>query len=211
MGIFYEKKHNQFSRKRKVSFKGGGEWMKGRRWNTEEDLLLSEMVLNTISQGGTQLTAFSEVGKKIGRTAGACGFRWNAVLRGQNPTSYSAAKKKRVYTQLEKKRRAKVETFSDAIDLLKQTEQTWMKQQKELTRLTELVAKTKQQVANLQQENQAFHQEYHEVEWVQQEVKSKYEELCQLMAKLKKETSVINSATLSQNRTVGKTEFNPST
>jgi prespore-specific regulator len=211
MGIFYEKKHNQFSRKRKVSFKEEASGMKGRRWNTEEDQLLSEMVLNTISQGGTQLTAFSEVGKKIGRTAGACGFRWNAVLRGQNPTSYSAAKKKRVYTQLEKKRRAKVETFSDAIDLLKQTEQTWMKQQKELTRLTELVAKTKQQVANLQQENQVFHQEYHEVEWVQQEVKSKYEELCQLMAKLKRETSVINSATLSQNRTVGKTEFNPST
>lgn len=185
--------------------------VKGRRWTTEEDQLLSELVLNTISQGGTQLTAFAEVGKKIGRTAGACGFRWNAVLRGQNPTSYSEAKKKRVYTQLEKKRKSKVETFSDAIDLLKHAEQIWMKKQSKITRLTQTIANTKQKVHDLKQENQSFHQEHNAVEWVQQEVKNRYEELLHLIEKLKQETNTINSASLLSNRTVGKSESPTST
>jgi prespore-specific regulator len=185
--------------------------VKGRRWTPEEDELLSRSVLHTISQGGTQLTAFSEVGKEIGRTAGACGFRWNAVLRGQNPTSYSEAKKKRVYTQLEKKRKSKVETFSEAIELLKQTEQEWIKQQKEITQLNQSISKTKQKVNTLVQENQKFKQENNAVEWVQQEVKTRYEELVQLIEKLKQETGTIDRASFSSKSTVGKADSTTST
>lgn len=185
--------------------------VKGRRWTAEEDQLLSKLVLHTISQGGTQLTAFSDVGKKIGRTAGACGFRWNAVLRSQNPTSYSEAKKKRVYTQLEKKRKTKVETFSEAIELLKQTEQTWVKQQKEISRLTQSITKTKKKVNTIKQENQKFQQENNAVEWVQQEVKTRYEELVQLIEQLKQETGTAGNASFSPNITIGKTDPTTST
>jgi prespore-specific regulator len=184
--------------------------VKGRRWTPEEDQLLSEFVLHTISQGGTQLTAFSEVGKKISRTAGACGFRWNAVLRNQNPTSYTEAKKKRVYTQLEKKRKLKVDTFSEAIELLKQTEQAWVKQQKDVTRLTQSIAKTKQKVNDIKQNNQKFQQENNAVEWVQQEVQTRYEELLQLIEKLKQESNAVQIASLQQD-IVGKTDSTSST
>jgi prespore-specific regulator len=210
MGIFYEKKQYQFNRNRKVDYRGMNE-VKGRRWTKEEDQLLSEIVLHTISQGGTQLTAFSDVGKKIGRTAGACGFRWNAVLRNQNPTSYSEAKKKRVYTQLEKKRKAKIETFSEAIDLLKRTEQAWVKQQKEISRLTQSISQTKQRVETLKQEKQKFKQESVSVEWVQQEVKNRYEELVSLIEQLKQETGAGGSEGFIAKNTVGKTNSAPST
>ncbi|WP_051271993.1 hypothetical protein [Shimazuella kribbensis] len=185
--------------------------MKGRRWTPEEDQLLSRSVLHTISKGGTQLTAFSEVGKQISRTAGACGFRWNAVLRGQNPTSYSEAKKKRVYIQLEKKRKSKVETFSEVFELLKQTEQVWIKQQKEISRLTQSISKTKQRINTLIQENQKFKQGNNAVEWVQQEVKTRYEELVQLIEKLKQETGTLGIASFSPKSTVGKAEPTTST
>lgn len=185
--------------------------MKGRRWTPEEDRILSETVLHTISQGGTQLTAFSDVGKKIGRTAGACGFRWNAVLRSQNPTSYSEAKKQRVYTQLEKKRKSKIETFSEAIELLRRTEQTWIKEQKELTRLTQSISLTKQKINTLKQENQKFYQGNNAVEWVQQEVKNRYEELVSLIEQLKKETGLSENEPFELKTTVGKTNSAPTT
>lgn len=185
--------------------------VKGRRWTAEEDQLLSEMVLHTISKGGTQLTAFSDVGEKIGRTAGACGFRWNAVLRSQNPTSYSEAKKKRVYIQLEKKRKSKVETFSEAIELLKRTEQAWVKQQKEISCLTQSISQTKQKVDTLKQEKEKFKRENVSVEWVQKEVKSRYEELVSLIEQLKKETGVGGDEAFIPKSAVGKTNSAPST
>ena len=46
-------------------------------WTHDEDLLLAEIVLRHIREGGTQLAAFEEVGKKLTRTSAACGFRWN--------------------------------------------------------------------------------------------------------------------------------------
>lgn len=211
MGLFLKKKHIQFSRKRKVSTELEGERVKGRRWSVEEDQFLSETVLNTISRGGTQLTAFADVGEKLGRTAGACGFRWNAVLRGKNPSSYSEAKKKRVFSQLEKKRRAKVNTFADAINCLQWTEREWNKQQKRLTQLTQEIANTNQKIVHLQIENLEFQKEHHSVEWVQQEIKTRYEQLLQMISKLNHETGMRDSAMLSMNRTDRKTESETST
>lgn len=43
-------------------------------WTHDEDLLLAEIVLRHIREGGTQLAAFEEVGKKLTRTSAACGF-----------------------------------------------------------------------------------------------------------------------------------------
>ena len=49
-------------------------------WTQDEDLLLAEVVLRHIREGGTQLQAFEEVGKRLSRTAAACGFRWNSSI-----------------------------------------------------------------------------------------------------------------------------------
>ena len=49
-------------------------------WTDDEDLLLAEVVLRHIREGGTQLSAFKEVGRNLSRTPAACGFRWNLTL-----------------------------------------------------------------------------------------------------------------------------------
>ncbi|WP_394237428.1 RsfA family transcriptional regulator [Niallia oryzisoli] len=64
-------------------------------WTQDEDLLLAEVVLRNIREGGTQLQAFEEVGKKLSRTAAACGFRWNSSIRKQYKSDIELAKKQR--------------------------------------------------------------------------------------------------------------------
>ncbi|MCS0787336.1 RsfA family transcriptional regulator [Cytobacillus firmus] len=64
-------------------------------WSQDEDLLLAEIVLRHIREGGTQLQAFEEVGKQLSRTAAACGFRWNSYVRKQYKSGIELAKKQR--------------------------------------------------------------------------------------------------------------------
>lgn len=64
-------------------------------WSHNEDLLLAEVVLRKIREGGTQLQAFEEVGKQLARTAAACGFRWNSYVRKQYKSGIELAKKQR--------------------------------------------------------------------------------------------------------------------
>ncbi|MFD1735114.1 RsfA family transcriptional regulator [Bacillus salitolerans] len=64
-------------------------------WTDENDLLLAETVLRHVREGSTQLNAFEEVGDKLNRTASACGFRWNAVVREQYEKALDLAKKQR--------------------------------------------------------------------------------------------------------------------
>jgi prespore-specific regulator len=64
-------------------------------WTQDEDLLLAEVVLRYIREGGTQLQAFEEVGRRLSRTAAACGFRWNSYVRKQYKDAIELAKKQR--------------------------------------------------------------------------------------------------------------------
>lgn len=64
-------------------------------WSIQEDRLLAKVVLKHILEGGTQLQAFEEVGKKLSRTSAACGFRWNANIRKLYKNEIDLAKQKR--------------------------------------------------------------------------------------------------------------------
>ena len=64
-------------------------------WMTENDEMLAEMVLRHVREGSTQLNAFEEAGDELNRTAAACGFGWNAVVRHQYETELKEAKKER--------------------------------------------------------------------------------------------------------------------
>ena len=64
-------------------------------WLEENDTLLAETVLRHVREGSTQLSAFEEVGDALNRTAAACGFRWNAVVRQDYEKELSQAKKER--------------------------------------------------------------------------------------------------------------------
>ncbi|RHW36514.1 RsfA family transcriptional regulator [Neobacillus notoginsengisoli] len=64
-------------------------------WTADEDLLLAEVILRHIREGGTQLQAFEEVGRQLSRTSAACGFRWNSHVRKQYKSGIEHAKKQR--------------------------------------------------------------------------------------------------------------------
>lgn len=64
-------------------------------WSKDEDILLAEVVLRLIREGGTQLQAFEEVGKLLSRTSAACGFRWNSYVRKQYKSAIELAKSQR--------------------------------------------------------------------------------------------------------------------
>jgi len=64
-------------------------------WSDEDDLILAEVTLRHIREGSTQLSAFEEVGERIGRTAAACGFRWNSFVRKKYEAAIQIAKAQR--------------------------------------------------------------------------------------------------------------------
>lgn len=64
-------------------------------WLGENDILLAETVLRHVREGSTQLSAFEEVGDQLNRTAAACGFRWNAVVRKDYEEQLEDAKRER--------------------------------------------------------------------------------------------------------------------
>lgn len=64
-------------------------------WMKENDDLLAEAVLRHVKEGSTQLNAFEEAGDALNRTAAACGFRWNAVVRRLYEQELTTAKKER--------------------------------------------------------------------------------------------------------------------
>lgn len=64
-------------------------------WTSEDDGVLAEVVLNHIRDGSTQLAGFNEASRRLGRTAAACGFRWNACVRKQHRNQIEVAKEDR--------------------------------------------------------------------------------------------------------------------
>ncbi|CAG7605766.1 Prespore-specific transcriptional regulator RsfA [Paenibacillus solanacearum] len=72
-------------------------------WSEEDDLILADVTLRHIREGSTQLSAFEEVGEKIGRTAAACGFRWNSFVRKKYEASIQIAKAQRQKRSQQKK------------------------------------------------------------------------------------------------------------
>lgn len=84
-------------------------------WLEENDSLLAQAVLKHVREGSTQLNAFEEAGDSLNRTAAACGFRWNAVVRKQYEEELAEAKKERkerlrAFRQANKRRPAMLQT-----------------------------------------------------------------------------------------------------
>jgi hypothetical protein len=51
------------------------------KWTECEEKILFDIVSKYLQEGKTQKEAFKEAAHSIGRTAGACSFRWNNKLR----------------------------------------------------------------------------------------------------------------------------------
>ncbi|MDN4107007.1 hypothetical protein [Paenibacillus polymyxa] len=67
-------------------------------WSDIEDMILSDIILQHISTGSTQLKGFTEASNRLdGRTSGACSFRWNNFLRKKLKKEIIEARKKKNY------------------------------------------------------------------------------------------------------------------
>ncbi|MCY7966280.1 sporulation-specific transcriptional regulator GerR [Bacillus haynesii] len=142
-------------------------------WTQDEDILLAEVVLRHIREGGTQLSAFEEVGKALSRTAAACGFRWNSFVRKQYQSGIELAKKQR--KELRKKigihsanlpgsvktvsgNNAENLTLDDVIQYLEKLKEVPVQKDfiDEKKKLAEEINELKQEVEKLRSENQSL-------------------------------------------------------
>lgn len=128
-------------------------------WTVEDDSILAEIVLKHIRDGSTQLAGFNEASRRLGRTAAACGFRWNACVRKQYRPSIEGAKEARkerkseqIQAQLEggdyDHPTATLMSWAQVLRFLRQEKNTaqqwasrWRQAERECVRLREQVAK----------------------------------------------------------------------
>ncbi|WP_461201703.1 RsfA family transcriptional regulator [Anoxybacillus sp. TBDG-1] len=130
-------------------------------WTEEEDILLAETVLAFVKEGSTQLRAFEEVGRKLSRTAAACGFRWNAYVRKQYEEALELAKQQRKKKKDPQSPERDV-TLQDVISFL-QTLQQRGEGQQEIERLRNQVFTLQKEKEELEKQLQAVQQEYQAV------------------------------------------------
>ncbi|MEY8347460.1 RsfA family transcriptional regulator [Bacillus cereus] len=119
-------------------------------WTDDEDLLLAEVVLRHIREGGTQLSAFKEVGRHLSRTPAACGFRWNSYVRKQYKERIEEAKQIRKVENYEVRQPKEVDfppvsiTLDDVITFLQKYKDE--KEGIEFQQKIELLQKEKEQL-----------------------------------------------------------------
>jgi len=161
--------------------------MKGRRWTEEEDRILRDAVLKSVMEGQTQIEAFEEVGKKLGRTPGACGFRWNAVLRPQNAFSYAEAKKKRVYEQIKKKKGHTFSSFAEVIPHLRQMDKAEKQLRQRIDQLQAEIKEKDRVLMRMKEENKSLQSGRIPYNQVQRELAERYQELLRLVEYLRRQ------------------------
>ena len=83
-------------------------------WSTEDDERLASIVLRHIREGSTQLSAFEEGAELLGRTAAACGYRWNACVRKLHLPTIDLAKLERKEHKEEKDSAPEVDVQTSA-------------------------------------------------------------------------------------------------
>jgi len=138
--------------------RGGIEMMRQDAWTEEEDVLLAETVLAFVREGSTQLRAFEEVGKKLSRTAAACGFRWNAYVRKTYERELELAKQQRKKKK-EPQPSERDMTLQDVISFL-QTLQQRGEGKQEIEQLRQQVCTLQKEKEELEKQLQALQQEY---------------------------------------------------
>jgi len=133
-------------------------------WTEEDDMQLADLTLRHIREGSTQLAAFEEAAAKLGRTAAACGYRWNACVRKQYAAAVDIAKSQRKETKLNVEHRfaedhsvSRVETYNAA-----PTELSWNAVLRFLRQYKNEYQITTGQVRQLEKDNELYDTELQE-------------------------------------------------
>lgn len=155
--------------------------MKGRCWTKKEDQILAETVLRHIREGSTQLEAFEEVARKLGRTPGACGFRWNAVVRRKEEENFLKAKKQRLANHLKNRRTDTVDSLKHLIQLLRRHEREFHSLVNHVNTLGKQLEEKEREYERIQEENRRLTEQLAAVDRLKELLSERYSELFQLL------------------------------
>jgi prespore-specific regulator len=183
-------------------------------WSDEDDLILAEVTLRHIREGSTQLSAFEEVGERIGRTAAACGFRWNSFVRKKYDAAIHIAKAQRQKRSQMKKHAAavhsvgtpsistldmtdatssKAETFTEeslsidsVIRFLRQWKTTYQEMNRQIRQLDRELQEKHDEMIRIRKENDRLNKQVNEVETDYRVVNDDYKALIQIMDRARK-------------------------
>ncbi|NOV03435.1 RsfA family transcriptional regulator [Paenibacillus planticolens] len=182
-------------------------------WSDEDDLILAEVTLRHIREGSTQLSAFEEVGERIGRTAAACGFRWNSFVRKKYEAAIQIAKAQRQKrTQLKKHAAVSIsgssavgvldapelstgknESFTEetlsidaVIRFLRQWRNTYQDMNRHIKNLEKELQDKEDELDRLGRENNKLNKQVNEVETDYRVVNDDYKALIQIMDRARK-------------------------
>ena len=174
-------------------------------WSADDDLILAEVTLRHIREGSTQLSAFEEVGERIGRTAAACGFRWNSFVRKNYEAAIQLAKAQRQKrSQMNKRNKnaqdaeaqaagkalsaATEESISiDAvIRFLKAWKGTYQDVNKQIKSLQREVQEKEEELEALRKENEELRSQVNSVETDYNTVNDDYKALIKIMDRARK-------------------------
>lgn len=169
-------------------------------WTEEDDRVLADIILRHIRDGSTQLAAFEECAEKLGRTAAACGYRWNACVRKIYKAGIEIAKAQRkqikaqqtrVYNRIsqpEKDPEQTEITWAEVIRFLKgykQEHSTLLNQIRQLERDIEIRDK---KLEDLRRSNETLEDQYHRVNEEYETMKEDYKTLVKIMERARKLT-----------------------
>ncbi|MEW9033587.1 MAG: RsfA family transcriptional regulator [Planifilum fimeticola] len=155
--------------------------MKGRCWTKKEDQILAETVLRHIREGSTQLEAFEEVARKLGRTPGACGFRWNAVVRRKEEENFLKAKKQRLAKHLKNRRPDTVDSLKQLIQMLRRHEREFHALVSHVNELGKQLDEKEREYERLVEENRRLTEQLGAVDRLRELLTERYSELFQLL------------------------------
>ncbi|MDF2926403.1 MAG: RsfA family transcriptional regulator [Paenibacillaceae bacterium] len=180
-------------------------------WSEEDDLILAEVTLRHIREGGTQLAAFEEVGERIGRTAAACGFRWNSFVRKKYEAAIQIAKAQRqkrsqlkkhtggaamatvAMVELQDPVYSKTDGFSEeslsvdaVIRYLRQWKTTYSDMSRQIRNMEKELSEAKERIDSLRQENTKLNSAVTEAASDYRVVNDDYKALIQIMDRARK-------------------------
>lgn len=179
-------------------------------WSEEDDLILAEVTLRHIREGSTQLAAFEEVGERIGRTAAACGFRWNSFVRKKYEAAIQIAKTQRQKRSQMKKHAAhgagsvsvamldageggradglieEAVSIEAVIRFLRQWKSTYQEMTRQLRALEKELSEVREELESVRQENERLNSEASVVQTDYRTVNDDYKALLQIMDRARK-------------------------
>ncbi|MCP3760913.1 RsfA family transcriptional regulator [Domibacillus sp. A3M-37] len=160
-------------------------------WSKENDLLLATAVLKHVKVGSTQLKAFEEVGEILNRTAAACGFRWNAVVRQYYIPDMEMAKKERKQRNRIESRQVGKKTANKLPFFIPKESENDITMSDVIQYLTtiapaENAASLQAENSRLQRELEAVKKELHHLKEGYTSMQEDYESLMQIMERARK-------------------------